>query len=109
MPANMWTYKDIIDGVDLYGFTVAARDGRIGTVARRRTHATRATSSSSRNPVSEQTGGLIPAAAIVAIEPAERLIHVDCTHEQVRTSPYLVSERLPHHSSLSAFEGHYAA
>jgi hypothetical protein len=91
---DMWTYRETAWGAnrDLVGFDVQATDGSIGAIDQ-------ATYDASEAYVVVDTGfwifgkkRLIPAGAIVSVDPDSKTVQVDMTKDQIKSAPDYDSE-----------------
>ena len=95
MYAEIWTYRANVlpDGRRLEGFTVEAKDGRIGKVDE-------ATDEVGGSAIVVDTGPwifgrkvVVPAGAIERVDWDEKVVHVGMTKDQIKSSPEFDTER----------------
>jgi hypothetical protein len=94
---DVWVIREPVPTVDVVGFDVEARDGRIGTVdeATWDVHSGRLVADT--GPWIFGRKVILPAGVIERIDPDEGKVYVACTKEQVKKAPEYDDENLDAH------------
>ena len=87
MKVDIWTYQEVMEPVDVVGFSVEATDGGIGTIDE-------ATYEAGSSYVVVDTGPwifgkkvMVPAGAIQAIDLDGRIVKLNRSKDEVKNSP----------------------
>jgi hypothetical protein len=87
-PGGVWTYRPGVQtGSDVIGYSVEARDGRIGKVDAASDEADAAHLVVDTGFWKFGTKRLIPAGAVTNVDDMARCVHVDMSKDQVREAP----------------------
>ncbi|MFF5428138.1 MULTISPECIES: PRC-barrel domain-containing protein [unclassified Streptomyces] len=96
MTEHVWSYRPAAGrpaGTDLTGFKVEATDGAIGKVDKHSDEAGDAYLVVDTGLWIFGKEVLLPASAVVRVDPEERTIHVDRTKEQIKDAPEFHREK----------------
>ncbi|MER7621830.1 PRC-barrel domain-containing protein [Streptomyces sp. NPDC126503] len=96
MTEHVWSYRPTAGrtaGTDLTGYRVEATDGAIGKVDKHSDEAGDAYLVVDTGPWIFGKEVLLPASAVVRVDPEERTIHVDRTKEQIKDAPEFHREK----------------
>jgi hypothetical protein len=87
MKVDMWTYQEVIEPVDIVGYSVEAADGSIGKIDE-------ATYDAGSSYIVVDTGPwifgkkvMVPAGGIQAIDLENKVVRLNRTKEDVKNSP----------------------